>query len=191
VKTKSVLSVLVPLFIFCLFAENAFAHGIDMSAFVDGDAVRVECGFGGDHAVENGKITVTDFEDETVIHEGVTDHEGVFRFRPSDEFLATGHGLIVRLDTDDGHGNEKAISAAELRGLSHGHAATPQQARPAVMDTAELEAAIGKMLDEKLSPIRRTLARQQEQGPGLRDIVGGIGWILGLLGLATYMKYRR
>ncbi|CAK7058472.1 MAG: hypothetical protein DELT_01316 [Desulfovibrio sp.] len=31
----------------------------------------------------------------------------------------------------------------------------------------------------------------EDTGPGLRDIVGGLGWIVGLLGLATYIKYRR
>ncbi len=59
------------------------------------------------------------------------------------------------------------------------------------LNAQELEALLGKMLDARLAPINRTLAQLQERGPELRDIIGGIGWILGLLGLAAYCRTRR
>lgn len=59
------------------------------------------------------------------------------------------------------------------------------------VDAAELEVIVGRVLDAKLAPVKQALARQQDSGPDLRDIVGGLGWILGLLGLGAYMKYRR
>lgn len=62
----------------------------------------------------------------------------------------------------------------------------------AVQANAELEALIGKTLDAKLAPIKQALARQEkDNGPSLRDIIGGIGWIFGLFGVAAYMKHRR
>lgn len=39
--------------------------------------------------------------------------------------------------------------------------------------------------------VGRAVAQQRGGGSELRDIVGGLGWIIGLLGLAAYMKYRR
>ena len=60
----------------------------------------------------------------------------------------------------------------------------------ATVDSRELEALIGKVLDARLVPIKQALARQEDSAPRLQDIIGGIGWILGLLGLATYLRYR-
>jgi nickel transport protein len=34
------------------------------------------------------------------------------------------------------------------------------------------------------------LAEQTEAGPNLRDIIGGIGWIFGLIGVAAYFRRR-
>jgi nickel transport protein len=35
------------------------------------------------------------------------------------------------------------------------------------------------------------LAETRQSGPGFRDIVGGIGYILGLVGIAAYVHSRR
>jgi nickel transport protein len=59
------------------------------------------------------------------------------------------------------------------------------------LNPAELEALLGKVLDAKLAPIKHALAAQDNDGPSLRDIVGGLGWILGLLGVAAYMQARK
>ena len=53
---------------------------------------------------------------------------------------------------------------------------------------ATLEQWLDAKLDEKFVPVRRALA--QQSGPGLRDIVGGIGWLIGLAGLAAWFRRR-
>lgn len=197
---------------FMFLADECLAHKVSVFAFVDGDEIQVECGFSRNQKVKNGKLVVADLETGETVLEGTTDTRGVFRFRPSDEFLATGHGLSIQLFAGEGHRDDWRMSPEELRALSpagrSGMAAraersdTTQPGRTAVseekaamplsaVDTAELEAIIGRVVDEKLAPVRQALARRRESEPGLRDIVGGIGWILGLLGLAAYMKYRR
>ena len=55
---------------------------------------------------------------------------------------------------------------------------------------AEIERIVDAALDAKLSPIKRMLAEQAEAGPNLRDIIGGIGWIFGLIGVAAYFRRR-
>lgn len=203
---------------FVTMSGNCLAHRVNVFAFVDGDEIQVECGFSKRQRVKHGKLTITDLETGALVLEGVTDERGIFRFRPPDEFLQTGHGLNISLDAGEGHRDDWKISAEELRALSRpvppqnsnaggtppplsktADAPPPVSAasadgRPSTLsdvDAAELEAIIGRVLDEKLAPFRSALARQHEDEPGLRDIAGGIGWILGLLGLATYMKYRR
>ena len=37
---------------------------------------------------------------------------------------------------------------------------------------------------------QRMLVELKEQGPSFRDVVGGIGWIMGLVGLAAYFLSR-
>jgi nickel transport protein len=51
--------------------------------------------------------------------------------------------------------------------------------------------ALEKMLDRKLAPIMRTLAEMQEQKVRLTDVLGGLGYIFGLVGVAAYFKRPR
>jgi nickel transport protein len=61
-----------------------------------------------------------------------------------------------------------------------------------------MTAALEKVLDKKLEPLVKMLGRQEalllEQkygGPRISDIVGGIGWILGLVGVASFFWCRK
>ena len=53
-----------------------------------------------------------------------------------------------------------------------------------------LDTALDTALDQKLAPVRRMLSEQTQKGPGLQEIIGGLGWILGLVGLAAWFKSR-
>lgn len=59
--------------------------------------------------------------------------------------------------------------------------------------TALVEAAVAKSIDEKLAPLKLQLARmaEQDQSARMRDIIGGIGWIIGLVGIAAWFKRPR
>lgn len=185
--------------LFLFLPEAGLAHGVGVFAFVDGGQIRVECGFSGGGKVENGRIVASDLETGETVAEGVVDGQGHFRFRPSDEFLRTGHGLRIRLHAGEGHQGDWTLSGEELHALSpsvRNPRETDQAApQPAALlsgiGAAEVEAVVARTLDEKLAPLKRTLAERLDDGPNVRDIVGGIGWIAGLLGLGAYLKYRR
>jgi nickel transport protein len=55
---------------------------------------------------------------------------------------------------------------------------------------ALMEAAAARAVEEKLTPLKLELARmaEREQASRLRDIIGGIGWIVGLVGIAAWFK---
>jgi nickel transport protein len=55
---------------------------------------------------------------------------------------------------------------------------------------AGIDRALEKALDKKLAPIMRTLAEMQEQKIRLTDVLGGLGYIFGLVGVAAYFKRR-
>ena len=205
----SITGLAVLVLLLCLSGVSS-AHKVNVFAYVDGDAIQVECYFTRSQKVRYGKLTVSDLATGEKLLEGTTDAQGLFRFQPDPAFLKTGHGMNILLHAGEGHQSNWEISPEEFTALSPSlqspkpaveEAATAEQAShtapesrdPAVVNLGarELEALIGKVLDAKLGPIKQTLARQEDSGPNVRDIVGGIGWILGLLGLATYMKYRR
>lgn len=61
----------------------------------------------------------------------------------------------------------------------------------AVLGREEVEAIVDTALERHLAPLRRSLAAAGEAGPDLKDIVGGLGWIMGLVGIGLYFSRRR
>jgi nickel transport protein len=62
-----------------------------------------------------------------------------------------------------------------------------------VINQAALTAALETLLDQKLAPVTRALGKQEKLlleekfgGPRMTDIIGGIGWIVGMVGLAAF-----
>jgi alpha-tubulin suppressor-like RCC1 family protein len=47
------------------------------------------------------------------------------------------------------------------------------------------------MLDAKLAPMKSMLAESQDPAPSMTEIIGGIGWIFGLVGVAAYFLLAR
>ena len=64
------------------------------------------------------------------------------------------------------------------------------QTAPAV-DSGMLRQIVSEEVNKAVNPIRRTLAEASEHEPSLQDILGGIGWIIGMAGLAAWMQSRR
>ena len=78
-----------------------------------------------------------------------------------------------------------AVEAVSVAAVPAGTPAVSGGATP-----EEVERIVNAALDAKLSPIKHLLAEQVEAGPSLRDIIGGIGWIFGLVGVAAYCRRR-
>ena len=47
-----------------------------------------------------------------------------------------------------------------------------------------------ELLDQKLAPIKRSLAESKQEKPDFQDIMGGIGYLLGLAGLVAWLRNR-
>lgn len=63
----------------------------------------------------------------------------------------------------------------------------PQRA----VNAQEVRAIVAEALAGALAPLRRELAAMSSPGPSLRDIIGGLGWIMGLVGIACLFLARR
>lgn len=183
-----------------LCAAPAMAHKLNVWATVEGRTIRGETYFRGGTPAQGAKVTAYG-PDGKQLGRATTDAEGKF------SLVATSrcdHRLVV--DAGAGHGGEYTVRADELPedlpGVAGGaesaranvpsrepkpaadSASTPQPpAAPA--DAAELKAMIESALQRKIAPLERKLYEYQQR-IGLRDIIGGIGYIVGLAGLWFY-----
>lgn len=206
---KGIYACITGLLILLYLCPEGKAHRVNVFAYIDGDLIRVECGFSKSQRVNSGKITVLNAATGERILEGRTNAVGEFSFRPPEAVLKAENDLLIIIDAGQGHRNDWIVSAGELKALDHASGASPSgvatpnilpvsvppkgasgAANSGAVNEQQLEALIGRILDAKLAPVHAALARLQEHGPGLKDIIGGIGWILGLMGVAAYMKYR-
>ena len=127
---------------------------------------------------------------------GKTDDGGLFSFA-----VPAVTDLRIVLDASMGHRAEWLVTAAEL-----GHAQPTREAPAAAGDDyahaaaltnlsgeagKELEKLVDALLERRLQPIERALVELRDPAPGLRDVVGGVGYILGLMGAAAYFRYRK
>ncbi len=172
----------------------AQAHKVTVFAWVEAGQVHTQSKFSGGKRVRGGRIKVLDQNDKMRL-EGTTDAQGHFTFPTPSGATA----LKIILTAGMGHTNQWQISAQEL-GVDKAEAPTlPSRApvtvapthAPAIqpaMDPAAIEQIVENALDRKLAPLREQLAAQEW---GLRDVLGGLGYILGLIGLAGYLQYRK
>ena len=91
--------------------------------------------------------------------------------------------------TTGGNNTADAKAAAEASPID------PAALETGLQDLAKIEtllrAIVSEELQKQLSPIRRSLAEQnKDETPRLRDIIGGIGWLLGLGALAQWLRQR-
>lgn len=59
------------------------------------------------------------------------------------------------------------------------------------MSAQQIEEIVSRQLEKKLQLLIRMVAASQNKGPTISDIIGGIGYILGLVGLGAYIRYRK
>ncbi len=89
---------------------SVFAHRVILFAWVEGDMVHVEGGFGSDKPAKNCDITAYD-RNQTVVFKGKTDKDGRFSFK-----VPEGHtsDMVLELAAGPGHKGAWTIGAEEF-----------------------------------------------------------------------------
>ena len=184
-----------------MLQATALAHRVNVFAFVDGGDIVVECSYSKSKRVNRGSIEVRDAASDAVLLTGETDENGHFRFPVPEAAKAAGTGLRIVLRAGEGHQNDWVVEASEFMPeaaptqesaapKTAAASTAPTETAPAGLTRSDVEEVVNAALDARLAPIRRALLEQTEQGPGLREIIGGIGWIFGLVGVAAYFRGR-
>jgi nickel transport protein len=174
-------------------AGSASAHKINLFATAAGQTVSGEVYVDASTPVADAKVQV--FVGGEVAHETNSDAEGKFEFnvacRAAHRIVATAPG---------GHRAEWTVPADELPGslppcdvANTTQSPRPEQAEPtphAPTDTEALEATVEEAVARQVAPLRRQI-REYEQRVRLHDIIGGVGYIVGLFGVASLILSRR
>ncbi|MCW5200513.1 hypothetical protein VU07_01665, partial [Desulfobulbus sp. F4] len=64
-------------------------------------------------------------------------------------------------------------------------------AQSSVADEQVLRRIVAEEVRRELSPVRKALAESRDHKPELHDILGGIGWIAGFVGLLAWFRSRK
>jgi len=170
-----------------LVPAASFAHKVTVFAWVEGDRVHTESKFSRGRMVNQGRIVVYDFQGKKLL-EGATDEQGRFSFP-----VPKKTGLKIELEAGTGHRAEWIVEAEEVGGEAS-PVLTEPDVSPAAVDPAtasEIRRVVEEALDRKLDPVIRMLLETRDPGPSVTEIFGGIGYILGLAGVAAWFQSRK
>lgn len=191
--TRLIIAVCVAMACTLCLAAASYAHKVNLFAYVDGNTVVTDSGYSRSKRVHDGIIEVYDAATGTMLLSGQTDDNGKFDFEIPAQARADKTNLLLRLKAGTGHQAEWTVKYDEYGAVkgpfaaaepNHGHkqVAVPQDQA----DSSEVEAIVRR----ELEPVKRMLADMSQPGPSVTEIVGGIGYILGLFGIVAYMKSR-
>lgn len=194
----------VLIFMALLNVSTALAHGVSIFAWIQGETVHTQSKFMGGKRPNQALIEVFD-ETGNLLLKGKTDTQGLFSFKApkiSDmQIVLTagmGHRAVWTLSKDD---FQEAVVEADI----HRRSRTKSPGKPVEsnmkthnidgstengLSAAEVVDLVEPILDRKIKPLMDKIIALDENRISLSDILGGVGYIVGLVGLAAYMRYR-
>jgi len=155
-------------FLLLMFTAAAGAHGFNGYYSVANGKVHIEVYFSRGGTPHGAKIRVFDKDNNLLLEDTVSD-DGTYSFVPPAKT-----DLVIRVDAGEGHFWTNTVSADRL-----GETVSGGQTGDGSQNTSEMVTISKEKLREMQSEIR------------FRDILGGIGYIVGATGIATYFLSKR
>ncbi|MBN2713320.1 MAG: hypothetical protein JXR97_12945 [Planctomycetes bacterium] len=190
------------LFLACLFCAGIFfpgrawAHKVKLFAAADGKKIEGFAYTSDGARIKRGKVAVMIGDNK--IAEVDLDKKGEFTYEAK-----TKDDHLFRLDLGDGHAASFTVYASELPDSLPGGDKTVQATPDANENAAEATAApastatgISQDLAAEIKQLRQqvTMLREEidayREHRNLQDIIGGIGYILGITGIAFMLMKR-
>jgi len=177
---------------FLTTASQVWAHKVNVFAWIEGDKVFVEGYYPGGKKAQNSLVEVYNSGGARLL-EGRTNQKGEFSFK-----IPAREDLRIVLTASMGHKNDFIIPAGDLGGSKSSSdepvpTITEKVAAPVPtrVELDQLEVMLDQALDRKLEPVIKLIRSTRKEGPGVTEIIGGIGYIVGLFGLVMYFKSRK
>lgn len=171
--------------------RDAHAHKVNMFAYPEGANIYVEGFFSDGKTAKNSVVTVFDAKDRNKeLLSGTTNDEGQFSFPISQKT-----SMRIVLNAGMGHQTEYLLAANELTGeiapnSSDAGSVLETENAPEIANDAALDRLIENAVGKAIKPVMRSIAEMREER-SLATIVGGIGYIFGVLGIFFFIKARK
>lgn len=173
-------NLLVAVLVLLLAISPASAHRLKVFATTVGDAVQGRVYFVGGGAAIGVPVTLRGAGNAVLATTTSSAPDGRFVLP-----LSAADALTITADTQDGHVASFALRAAPP---AESPAAPPP---PEIAAPAGFEAALDAALTRQLAPLADEINALRDS-LGLRDILGGLGFLVGAFGLwALYLARRR
>ncbi|MCU7850949.1 MAG: hypothetical protein KZQ80_01915 [Candidatus Thiodiazotropha sp. (ex Monitilora ramsayi)] len=185
--------------IFLSFSPSLPAHGLNLLIAVEGDTIRGRVHFGGGHGASDSIITISDSEGNKLADVTPNDN-GEFSYTATQQM---DHMIVA--DSRDGHVIKRLVEADALVFNSsqpdamgeqpvevgnESSVSVPASEKSVVPDVQEINYSVEQAVARQLRPLREQLLAHDEH-VRLSDILGGIGYIIGLAGLGLWWRGRR
>ncbi|MEJ2233713.1 MAG: hypothetical protein P8X67_07290 [Syntrophobacterales bacterium] len=172
--------------------SQVWAHKVNVFAWVEGDTVFVEGYFPGGKKSQNSLVEVFNPAGAKLL-EGKTNEKGEFSFK-----IPERTDLTIVLTASMGHKNDFTLPAGDFGEVESSPSSPAQSFAERADDTSahpaelsQLEGMIDRALDRKLAPVIKLIRDTRKEGPTITEIIGGIGYIFGLFGVAVYFRNRK
>lgn len=173
--------------------ERGYGHGIHLFASANGRTITGYAYASGGGKIGHAQVGVLG-ADGRKLGEATTDAGGGFTFEAK---TLCDHRFVI--ETGDGHRAEFTVRAQELgAGAPAGQAAEPEPQHSAVSRVADatsaprpadVEGLVARAVARQIGPLRADMERLRSRVM-IRDVIGGIGYILGIMALVFYVKGR-
>lgn len=175
-------------------ALPALAHRIQVFAYPSGGEIIVEATVGNEQPVTRGsEVTVTRSVNGEVLLRGETDMKGRFTFPIPD--LPPNTGLLISVNSGMGHLGSSTLPPEELKKQQLSETLEPEESKAKTLSLSPEEQRLSELVSRavarEVEPLKHMLAKEMDSGPSMRDIIGGIGWLVGIGGLLAALKKRR
>ena len=195
-----ILTALLFAVLFSFFALPAQAHKLNVFSWAGDKKIYGEAFFSGGRKAKNVPVHAQDAESHTTLLTTLTDEEGKFQFTPPQQAVQQKLNLLITVDTGDGHRGEWLLTADEYLSAASDPtgAAQPPGEESAIKESAiksvdieAVRAIVRQELNRELIPVKRHLAEEREKKVNLRDILGGIGCIIGLASILAWFQSKK
>ncbi|MDH5217557.1 MAG: hypothetical protein OEX19_07670 [Gammaproteobacteria bacterium] len=167
-----------------LFASIAQAHKLNIFTYAESGKIFVESYFSDGIIPKDARVTVRDGNKNELLS-GIVNAEGSYTFdAPKAE------KIIIMVDAGLGHVVSATLEGGEMTSVSADPSSAVTAGDAGIPAVAGLEAQIRKAVAEANKPLAREIS-QLKNKVYTSDIIGGLGFIFGFLGLYAFLKARK
>jgi nickel transport protein len=201
--------------------QVSVAHKINVFAWLEGDQVHVDAYFTKSSKVLNAPVKVLDVRGNLLLSGSTNEQgQWEFYLKDLSQLPPDGLNVVVEegsghraeyLLTGQDLAEANRSQPFEQRApkplseinetpsrIAHPPATVDRSGAIQVCDIDQIKAVFTEVLNSKLQPVSDALVAQNklliedhDKGPSLSEIIGGVGWIVGLFGMLGYFLNRR